>query len=292
MLGTVAQQPVETLLKALANADAKAVLQVIADIAELTPNFSDVLQQLLSFLHKIALLQVMPSVLDHDEDVEILKQLATLFSIEDVQLYYQIGLKGQADLDLAPDPRSGFEMVMLRMLAFRPVALSETEATRPVPVQMAAHKPEKPNTSNAVTSTQAEVKNHQGAKTQDQHWADMITAMKIGGMTRELANNCILESIDDKQCILLLDQGHKQLRSARTEDKLQKAIQKFHGTAVKLVIRTQDTDGDSDTPAVQINKAREAKQQAAVDTIAADENIQAMKDQFDARVIPGSIEPV
>ena len=121
MLGTVAQQPVEDLLLALANADAEKMLNIISEISELTPDFGDLLQQLLYRLHQIALLQTVPDILQDDENIEALKQLADLISPEDTQLYYQIALKGQADLDLAPDPRIGLEMVMLRMLALRPV---------------------------------------------------------------------------------------------------------------------------------------------------------------------------
>jgi DNA polymerase III subunit gamma/tau len=118
----------------------------------------------------------------------------------------------------------------------------------------------------------------------------MIVTMRIGGMTRELANNCILENIDDKVCTLVLDPGHKQLRSAVTEEKLQNALRRYRGTSLKLVINTEKTV--IDTPAVQLIKAREDRQQAAVDAINSDENIQALKEHFDARVLPGTIEPV
>ena len=291
MLGTVAQQPVETLLTALASADAPAILSVIADIAELSPNFADVLQQLLSLLHKIALLQAIPKALGDDENIEFLQQLATQICAEDVQLYYQIGLKSQVDLDLAPDPRSGFEMLMLRMLTFRPVNPNEHESQQTVVTQQSSKTRGEvavPNTTNLTTEKSAAQLNSKP----DNKWAEMITTMKIGGMTRELANNCILLSLDEKQCVLLLDQGHKQLRSARTEEKLQTAMQKYFGKSLKLVIRNQNEQNETDTPAVQINKTREARQQAAVDAVASDENIQTLKDQFDARVIPGSIEPV
>jgi len=56
----------------------------------------------------------------------------------------------------------------------------------------------------------------------DSNWAEMVAAMKINGLTRELAHNCVLENIDDSVCTLILDPGHKQLRSARTEENLQK----------------------------------------------------------------------
>ena len=118
----------------------------------------------------------------------------------------------------------------------------------------------------------------------------MVAAMKINGLTRELAHNCVLENIDDKVCTLILDPGHKQLSSSRTEEKLQKALQDYRGTPLKLVIKAKKTS--IDTPAVQLTKEREDKQQAAVEAINSDHNIQALKDHFDARVMPGTIEPV
>jgi DNA polymerase III subunit gamma/tau len=118
----------------------------------------------------------------------------------------------------------------------------------------------------------------------------MVAAMKINGLTRELAHNCVLENIDDKICTLILDPGHKQLRSSRTEENLQKALQNYRGTPLKLVIKANKTA--QDTPAVQLTRVREDKQQAAVEAINSDHNIQALKDHFDARILPGTIEPV
>ncbi|WP_020157474.1 DNA polymerase III subunit gamma/tau [Methylobacter marinus] len=290
MLGTVAQQPVDDLLTALADDDAAAILDKIDEIANLTPDFSDVLQQILQFLHRIAMVQQVPGVINHEFDADMIAALASRFTPEDVQLYYQIGLIGQRDLDLAPDPRSGFEMVMLRMLTFRPAAqepnpVKPTQSPRTVLKQET--KPQQPPVTavNQTEPVQASV-NGKG----DNDWAEMIVAMRIGGMTRELANNCILENIDDKVCTLILDPGHKQLRSAVTEEKLQNALRRYRGTSLKLVINTEKTV--IDTPAVQLIKAREDRQQAAVDAINSDENIQALKEHFDARVLPGTIEPV
>jgi DNA polymerase-3 subunit gamma/tau len=121
-------------------------------------------------------------------------------------------------------------------------------------------------------------------------WADMITAMDIKGLTRELANNCVLKNMDDKVCTLILDPGHKQLLSSRAQENLQKALQAYRGTLLKLVINTEKPAAD--TPAVQLTKEREDKQQAAIDAIHSDENVQALKEHFGARVMPGTIEPV
>src|SRR5512141_2443457 len=92
MLGTVAQQPVDDILKALAEGDAKAILDKINEIANLTPDFSDVLQQILQVLHRIALVQQIPTAIDHDFDADMIAALAAKLTPEDVQLYYQIGL--------------------------------------------------------------------------------------------------------------------------------------------------------------------------------------------------------
>ncbi|MEF3076312.1 DNA polymerase III subunit gamma/tau [Methylobacter sp. Wu1] len=290
MLGTVAQQPVDDLLTGLADGDAEAILNKINEIANLTPDFGDVLQQILQVLHRIALIQQVPGAVNHDFDAEMIAALASRLTPEDVQLYYQIGLIGQRDLDLAPDPRSGFEMVMLRMLTFRPVA-QEQSLAKPVQVSRSAVKPEvKASQVTVSASNKPESVQESAIDRADNNWAEMVVAMKIGGMTRELANNCVLDSIDDKVCTLILDPGHKHLRSAVTEEKLQSALQRYRGTSLKLVINTEKIAVD--TPAVQLIKEREDRQQAAVDAINSDENIQALKEHFDARVLPGSIEPV
>ncbi len=286
MLGTVAQQPVEDLLLALANADAEKMLSIISEISELTPDFADLLQQLLYRLHQIALLQTVPDIRQDDENIEALKQLAALISPEDTQLYYQIALKGQADLDLAPDPRIGLEMVMLRMLAFRPVTSIQQNARQPE--KLPRQEPDKQKKQvKTEPKQQPEIK---AEKPETDNWHSMIKAMKLRGMTRELANNCFLEKLDEKQCVLALDPGHKQLKSDKTTEKLQQALQSYTGNTIKLAIQVKKVENE--TPAVQINKQRELRQQAAVEAVENDENIQALKKHFDARVIPGTIKPV
>ena len=284
MLGTVAQQPVEDLLIALAQGDAAAILDKINEIANLTPDFSEILQQILQVLHRVALLQQVPTAIDHDFDAEMIASLSSRLIPEDVQLFYQIGLVGQRDLDLAPDPRSGFEMVMLRMLAFRPVT-QEQNAVKPVKIQQTTENlPRKTSQPDPGTVH----RNEAPVTVVTCDWLSMIIAMRLNGPARELANNCVLENIDDKVCTLIVDPDY--IRGARAEETLQKALQTYRGAELKLVIKAKKTA--QETPAVQLTKKREDKQQAAVEAINSDHNIQALKDQFDARVLPGTIEPV
>ena len=287
MLGTVAQQPVDALLQALAQADAPAIFSKISEIADLTPDFSDVLQQILQALHRVALFQQVPTAIDPEFDGEMIAMLATQFSPEDVQLFYQISLIGQRDLDLAPDPRSGFEMVMLRMLTFKPVAqLTQTMSISADSVHVTP--PPKLITPSAPAITPVDLEHK--VSNDDATWMNMIAAMKLESITKQLAHHCILEQIDDKTCTLLLDAQQQSLLTPMRQEKLQKALQAYRKAPLKLVINAEKSV--SDTPAEQLNKAREDRQQAAVDAINSDIHIQALKEQFDARILPGTIEPI
>ncbi|MRI34830.1 DNA polymerase III subunit gamma/tau [Endozoicomonas sp. OPT23] len=121
MLGTIDQGQVMKMITALAAGQATDVLAAVAELAEHAPDYAAVLDDMLAMLHRIAIAQAVPDAVDNSQgDREQVLQLASGMMAEDVQLYYQVGLVGKRDLPLAPDPRGGFEMALLRMLAFRP----------------------------------------------------------------------------------------------------------------------------------------------------------------------------
>ena len=296
MLGTVALQPIDDILLALANNDAEAILNKISEIDDLTPNFGDVLQQLLQVLHRTALTQHIPGFTDENFDSEIINTLATQLSPEDIQLFYQIGLMGQKDLNLAPDPRSGFEMVLLRMLTFKPARLTQKHVSTPPvktpntpkqTVPVITPKPPEVDTTSPVESIQPGIKNTPEFK--DTSWLSMISAMKLVGLTKEFASHCALESLDDTSCNLIINPNH--IVSTKAQESLQAALRIYTGSA-QLKLTVKSTKNTIETPAVQIIKERENLQQASVDTINADPNILNLKNQFDARILPGTIEPV
>ncbi len=128
MLGSVAREPVFELLNALFTRQGSAVLASIQQLDEFAPDYAEVLQSLLNYLHQIAVCQIV----GNETDDNSLKQLAQELTKEDVQLYYQIALLGQKDLPLAPTPKVGFEMLMLRMLAFAPVQLGAASDERSI----------------------------------------------------------------------------------------------------------------------------------------------------------------
>ncbi|MBZ5755904.1 DNA polymerase III subunit gamma/tau [Pseudomonas sp. S5(2021)] len=121
MLGTLDHGQVYGVLEALLQGDARALLDAVRNLAEQGPDWNGVLAELLNVLHRVAIAQALPDAVDNGQgDREQVLTLAQALPAEDVQYYYQMGLVGRRDLPLAPDPRSGFEMVLLRMLAFRP----------------------------------------------------------------------------------------------------------------------------------------------------------------------------
>jgi len=121
MLGTLDHGQVFDVLQGLLEGDAKALLAAIAHLAEQGPDWAGVLAEILNVLHRVAIAQALPEAVDNGHgDRERVLALAQALPAEDVQFYYQMGLIGRRDLPLAPEPRSGFEMVLLRMLAFRP----------------------------------------------------------------------------------------------------------------------------------------------------------------------------
>ncbi|MDP9064473.1 MAG: DNA polymerase III subunit gamma/tau, partial [Pseudomonadota bacterium] len=122
MLGTIDRGHMTRILDALAAEDGAAVLAHVADLDRDAPDYDRALSDLCAFLQRIAIVQMVPGAAEQGEEFDpaALQRLAKSLRPEDVQLYYQIGLGGRRDMAMAPEPRIGFEMTLLRMLAFRP----------------------------------------------------------------------------------------------------------------------------------------------------------------------------
>ncbi|MDA0788197.1 MAG: DNA polymerase III subunit gamma/tau [Proteobacteria bacterium] len=125
MLGSIDQQDVYGLLDALLAKDAERILTLVADLSMFAPDFSGLLDDLLGVLHRVTIAQLASDAIDNSQgDQDLVLAVAGMTTPEDVQLLYQIGINGQKDLPYAPDPRRGFEMTLLRMLAFTPLSLT------------------------------------------------------------------------------------------------------------------------------------------------------------------------
>ncbi|HST45433.1 MAG TPA: DNA polymerase III subunit gamma/tau, partial [Luteimonas sp.] len=119
MLGTVDRTRVALLVDALAGGDGGRLMDEVEALAGFSPDWTDVLDALADALHRIQVRQLVPTSAVASEGLD-LDRLAHALRPELVQLWYQMALAGRRDLHLAPSPRAGFEMSVLRMLAFRP----------------------------------------------------------------------------------------------------------------------------------------------------------------------------
>jgi DNA polymerase-3 subunit gamma/tau len=130
MLGSIDHEHIAAILAAISRSDASALMTIVEELVSRSRNLASVLDELAEAMHRIALIHAAPEFSDQERsDWESLKACAALVSPEDAQLYYQIAITGRRDLGLAPDPRTGLEMTLLRLLAFRPAeAGSETKA--------------------------------------------------------------------------------------------------------------------------------------------------------------------
>ena len=137
MLGSIERRYVVNVCEAMASQSGPDLLGAIGDMAEQSPDYDAALGEVLSLWHQVAILQTVPEALD--PSISHYKELATLaksVSREDVQLFYQICLLGRKDLPLAPEQRSGFEMVMLRAMAFRPATNGRPVNSNPLPLEV------------------------------------------------------------------------------------------------------------------------------------------------------------
>ncbi|KUI99892.1 DNA polymerase III subunit gamma/tau [Vibrio sp. MEBiC08052] len=159
MLGTIDTDQALHLLQALSHKQPQTVMAYVEQIAANGIAWDALLQSLATQIHRVAMYQMLPSTLDKlQPDAEKIKQLAQDLSAEDAQLFYQIALKGREDLPLSPTPRIGLEMVLLRMLAFRPVAVSpvhgiSTEVSSDVATQKPAPMVNGPTASTIAPAT-------------------------------------------------------------------------------------------------------------------------------------------
>jgi len=324
MLGTLPGDLTMDMLEALAAGEGSRVLAEVDRVASLTPDFEELLRELIALLHRLAILQQVPETLAPDDpDAPRLKLLAGRIPAEDLQLYYQIALTGQGDLPLAPDPRAGFEMVLLRALAFRPVSgrdvaaptasreASYGGATRSSPpratgpgvigagatvstlrpiAEAGISEPRAPAMVDAPVERSVPGEAGQPiVLTSHAEWLQLVDRLDLGGIASQIAHHCDLNGWEAGQLSLSLDPAAEHLRSPTAESRLHAALEKTLGVAVKLDI--QVARPQRETLAQRREREAGERRQAAVAAMDGDPIARAMQDDLDASWIAGSIEP-
>jgi DNA polymerase-3 subunit gamma/tau len=321
MLGTIAGSEVGALLEALAAGDGKALLAEADRVAALAPDFGGVLDQLAGALHRIQLRQLVPGFPgDGAADDAQIEELARRIDPEDVQLWYQFALNGRRELPFAPDPRTGFEMALLRMLGFRNDAGGGRSASEPKP---AAANPGTHERKHAVPGHPAVPKanaREQGGHASPAHangashargvaaqpepavqreplvlgadgmpdWEQWIVHARLGGPVGQLAHHAAPKSLEGSMLTLAIKPEHQPMA-----DSLGDALQRQLGDALGKPLRLRFvSDKAIETPAARAARVQSAEQAAAVRAIEEDPLVRQLQSEFGARVIPESIRPL
>jgi DNA polymerase-3 subunit gamma/tau len=267
MLGLVDHEHVTSMIRALASDDAEALLAIVEELVAQSRDLETVLLSLAEVFHRVTLLQCVPGYSDPERsDWDAIAGLAELISAEDAQLFYQIAIKGRDELGLAPDPRTGLEMTLLRMLAFRPVSMDSgssgsttlkvakataSKTGQPAQARPVAAKPETAGSVAAVRSTEAAPAGGPGeqepvqptliSSPEDADWMSLQGDLEVSGQVRELARNVHLQSRSDDRWDFVIASSLRHLGSETCVTRLGQAIslKVGHPVAIKLI------DGDN-----------------------------------------------
>jgi DNA polymerase-3 subunit gamma/tau len=304
MLGTIDRGHVGRLIDALAKSDGPALLAEVKELDRSAPDYDRALVELAAFLQRIAIVQIVPEAAQQDEefDADSLARLAQTLSPEDVQLYYQIALGGRRDLAMAPEPRLGFEMTLLRMLAFRPEAAGvQASAAGRAAAGAAAGNPGSNARAVAIPAVAATAPAAvapsvaAGAPTvrltsiDAGNWSMVVEAANLSGMVRQFALNCVPSSFARDVLVLRVDAATADRRTRAIEDKLTQGLSKYLGREIRVTYEIAESA--LDTPARARALAEQEKVLRAAAAFESDPTVKGLRERFGADVDAASVKP-
>jgi len=317
MLGTVSRDHVLALAERLAGLDARELLRYARELEQWAPDHAQLLDELAALLTRVALRQAVPDLPDDElYPTAIVQKLASALAPEDVQLFYQIAILGRRDLPLAPDPRSGFEMTLLRMAAFRPggtageseeraqrVARAEPALQRasPVPARYAGREAVRDGarstvapatTASGAPLAAAPVSSPPavGGAGSEGSWGTIVAQLELQGAARQLASHCSLIGRQGGLVRLALDPRHQLVKTRAMEEKLAQALSRYYGETVRIEIAIAEQR--SETPAEVELRSSRAQVEAAREALEQDGTVRALKERFGATVLPETVRPL
>lgn len=295
MLGTIDRNYVAKLLQQLAHDDAAGAVETIAEIDEQFPDYARLLEDLARTLQQLAVFQVVGAVQTEDEAADAeLAELAESLSAEDVQLFYQVALLGKRDLHLAPDPRSGAEMTLLRMLAFRPARGEATAGGSSGPKKTQRGAKSRPQSNKKVTQAKpiAAAAPTPGpvatASWQEPIWGELIETMALPGAVRLLAGSCSYLRREGNTILLSIDPKSETYLTRPRKEALANALSDRFGESLAVDISVGESE--TETPLQEESRLADEELDAAVASLESDPNIKTLKEMFGAELKADSVE--
>jgi DNA polymerase-3 subunit gamma/tau len=278
MLGTIDRDHVVRLVRALASGDAGQLLDTARSLEQFSPDYSQVLEDMAALLTRIALCQIEPSY-EGDElfDPAVTAELARAIAAEDVQLYYQTAILGRRDLEFVSDRRTGFQMTLVRMLAFRPAGGAGASAGTQARPGVAPAMPQgvvRPAGAGPIDPVQ---------------WARVVGDLDVSGAARQLAANCVLLEHQGNTVRLGLDPRSLALNTPANRERLGQALGRYLGGAAKLEIEAGALPAE--TPSQHVERRSAESLEAARRSLEDDPKVREMKTRFGATLHPESVRP-
>jgi DNA polymerase-3 subunit gamma/tau len=278
------------------------MLAIADDMAARSFSFGQALRDLAALLHRIALAQQADVVGEDVDNAAEIRRLAEVFSPEEVQLCYQIALHGRNDLALAPDEYAGFTMALLRMLAFAPrdgvtaQAATTDAAPRAAPPAVAgrAARPTAEPPRGAAQAKAAGGGPIAAARMAAPplpapgDWPQLVNALQLAGLARELASHSELLSVDGD--LFRLRVAIKSYAESANVERLRAALTQHFGRPIRVAVEVGSTAGAT-TAASLAEQARSERQKNAEQAILSDPFVQELIENFGAQVEPQSIRP-
>ena len=304
MLGVADRAAILQLLDAITVDDAGAVLDVVAAMADSGADFASAVDELIATLHQLAVFQVVPDAPSIDSDnPEELRRLAAVLSGEDVQLFYQMAVNGKRDMTVSVDTRSGFEMIVLRMLAFRPLTAGAAPGVDPAGAAMPQSAggastsvvPPPPAASSPVSDQSAAEVGDRGKKPDapqpgaDIDWAGLLPSLGLTGSTLLTARNCEWYR-EEGDCVeLRLDPEQANLFNTRHVERIEQAMRRSLARP-GLTVSIQAGRLSTETPAQRDHRLAREQHLAAVTRMRDDPRLSALMARFSATLDEPGIE--
>ena len=213
--------------------------------------------------------------------------LAERMPTADVQLFYQVAIMGRRDLHLAPDPRSGAEMTLLRMLAFKPATAKATGSasggSAEVPVAPKANAPAQKTIQSEAAQPVAAVQSWSNPD-----WSQLVSDLELTGAVRLLASNCAFLRREGNTVFLGLDPRSDAMLTKQRKDLIGERLTKHFGE--NLVVDIALGSAVEETPVQQESRIADEQIEEARQTLEADPNVQTLKNMFGAELKTDTIE--
>jgi DNA polymerase-3 subunit gamma/tau len=301
MLGTMDQDTVVSLMDCIIDNDSESLTKTLQQVFEMSPDYSRLLGDLALLLHEVSLMQVLNSFIDNSQfDRARIKNIVQNTTAEQVQLYYQIVIKGQEEIHLAPDSKTGFEMTIVRLFAFeigQPSGQPTHSKSNQLDVTTAiADQSRQKNNSRTNPSQTTQLKEETTAyqavvttskmklsEITEDKWQKVFEQLKLKGMSRELARNAHVISNEDNKLVLAIDNQASTFMTESATNQLDTALKIICSEEFTLQLDLEDNL--SKTIAKKEQVQQENSKIETINKVEQNPFVQHMQENFDAQVI-------